>query len=149
MRWRASRVKPDVVRLAPTIRRPSQFIGYREPRADVNVERGPVQPNRGLARHVGVEVDYDEYRVATLYAGLRRTHSLRKAQNFPTVRKMETQVTELLQGRVRPSDRIEPGDEVRESRVGGLSRRPVPWLVLILLRVQILLAARPQRRVLA
>ena len=97
MRWRDLWIQPDVVSPAPTVRRARQLVGYREPRPDIYAERGSVQPDRGLTGLARVEIHYDEDRIAARGAGLRRTHSLRKAQNLRPVRKMETQVTQLGQ----------------------------------------------------
>src|SRR5215469_11922254 len=97
VRRRAGRVKPDVVRFATNVRRPGEFIGYGEPQAAVYAESGPIQPDSSLTRHVRVQVDYDENRIATPRAGNRRTHTLRKAQGLLAVREIEAQVTQLLQ----------------------------------------------------
>src|SRR5260370_13593792 len=105
MRWSACRIQANGVSLARAVRLTGQLIGDRESRVDVDVEGGPVQPDRGLTRLVRVQVDYHQNRIAARGAGLR-DHALRKAKNLRPVRKMKPEIAELSQRGMRSPDRV-------------------------------------------
>ena len=82
-----------------------------------------------------------------------RTSRLENTSRWSSVGVVEAQVAQPLQGGVLAPDLVQPAD-VRRDRLrlppaAGLVRRPVAGPVLVLLGVEVLLAARPQRDVLA
>src|ERR1022692_317040 len=95
MRRRRTWIQANVVGFAPPVRLAGQLVGHRETRADINAERGSVQPEGRLTRLVRVKIHNDENRIAAGTARRRRARSLREAQNIWPVWKMEAEVPNL------------------------------------------------------
>src|SRR5215467_5306341 len=143
--WRGRRVKSHVVGLTPPVALARQLVANNELFARVYAECCGVEPDGGLPGVVRVEVYHSENRVC-------RAGALREADYLRLVSVMKTQVTKQMQGRMRPAEQVEARDERRDVLLGrrdAVGVLPVPRPVLVLLRVQVLLAARQQGDVLA
>src|SRR5262249_47048052 len=77
MGWRQSWVEAYIVPLPPQVGLAGQLVGYNELRPGVHAERGQIEPDRGLACTVRIEVHHDQHGVGVPLAALGETDQLR------------------------------------------------------------------------
>src|SRR5215475_8421870 len=147
VRGRDRRIQAYIVALAPSVARAAELIGDRQAGARVEPERVTVEPDGSLPWLLRIQVYYHKNRVGA--ARLLAARALGEAQDVGLITVVEPDVAQPVQRRVRAPDFVQPGEEwsYRHAQLG----RPVPVAgpVLVLLRVQVFLAARHERNVLA
>ena len=141
-RARAARLQAHIVVPAPVVGLAGELVAHRHGLVPVEAELRHVQRDRGLLGVVRVEVDDHQNRV-------RCPSRLRVGDHRVVVGVVEVEVAQLLQGGVPPPDPVERGDQRGDGAALALGRLPVAGPQLVLLRVQVLLAARAHRGVLA
>ncbi len=129
----AGREPDEVATRAPAVGRVGEQVDRRERRRQAEPRRHDAEPVALLRR---IEVDDDDHDILAL--------PLRERDQLVGLRLEPGEVVEPLQGRMRAPDLVQPPDQ-RQQRPLQAS----PLLELVLLRVEVLLAARPHRHVLA
>src|SRR5450759_1388642 len=103
--------KPHVVCLTPPEGPPGKRVRNVESRAHVDAERGTVEPDCSLTSLVRIEVNDYQHSVVRRGPSCREVDALRETQYLRLVWVVKAQVAELVQGRMRSPDRVEPRDK--------------------------------------
>ena len=139
--WLTERVDSHVVVSAPRELGAGDEVDDGEPRARLEPEPGEIQVHHRLAHRMRIEVRHDDDGVGHAAVVFGR-EVLRVHQNRLVVAPVHVEVAQLSQGGVRGPDEIESLQVGRQRSTGLLRFRPVARLVLVLLVVEVLFAAR-------
>src|SRR3954451_3402300 len=140
VRRRDERVESDVAVLGPCPRRTRELVVHFVGLPGLEAEGGHVDVHRRLPYRVRVQVDDDEHAVVTFLLG--------PGQDLLVVGRVPAEVAQLAQRGMGAADAVEPRQQRGEAALLALRGCPVARTVLVLLAVEVFLAARLHRDVL-